>query len=161
MAREGFEAPALFSGSKAADFPEPTRTRKPSTAALRIPGDHVRVTRLVAEDGQSIIGREVLNVDLAAIAETFGLSGVVGPAPDQIGDLVLASGKPLGLASHDPLTVKRALVGGEQRLELTGFSPDRLDWYKNKGCFTEIIRYRTRLFVPVSGASLVLPALAA
>ena len=36
LAREGFEAPALFSGSKAADFPEPTRTRKPSTAALRI-----------------------------------------------------------------------------------------------------------------------------
>ncbi|WPZ03193.1 strawberry notch family protein [Blastomonas marina] len=127
----------------------------------RLPGDHVRVTRLVAEDGQSIIGREVLDIDLAAIADTFGLSGVTGPAPDQIGDLVLASGKPLGLASHDPLTVKRSLVGGEQRLELIGFSPDRLDWYKNKGCFTEIIRYRTRLFVPASKASSVLPALAA
>lgn len=127
----------------------------------RLPGDHVRVTRLVAEDGQSIIGREVLDVDLAAIADTFGLSGVTGPAVEQIGDLVLASGKPLGLASHDPLTVKRSLVGGEQRLELTGFSPDRLDWYKGKGCFTEIIRYRTRLFVPVSRASSVLPALAA
>nr|WP_239806580.1 hypothetical protein [Croceicoccus hydrothermalis] len=57
--------------------------------------------------------------------------------------------------------MKRSLVGGEQRLELTGFSPDRLDWYKGKGCFTEIIRYRTRLFVPVSAASSVLPALAA
>lgn len=127
----------------------------------RLPGDHVRVTRLVAEDGQSIIGREVLDVDLAAIAESFGLSGVAGPSPDKIGDLVIASGKPLGLASHDPITVKRSLVGGEQRLELTGFSPDRLDWYKGKGCFTEIIRYRTRLFVPVSRASSVLPALAA
>jgi len=127
----------------------------------RLPGDHVRVTRLVAEDGQSIIGREVLDIDLAAIAETFGLSGVTGPAPDQIGELVIARGKPLGLASHDALTVKRSLVGGEQRLELTGFSPDRLDWYKGKGCFTEIIRYRTRLFVPVSRASSVLPALAA
>jgi hypothetical protein len=126
----------------------------------RLPGDHVRVTRLVAEDGQSIIGREVLDIDLAAIAETFGLSGVAGPAPDQIGDLVLASGKPLGLASHDPLTVKRSLVGGEQRLELTGFSPDRLDWYKGKGCFTEIIRYRTRLFMPASIASQILPRIA-
>ena len=57
--------------------------------------------------------------------------------------------------------MKRSLVGGEQRLELIGFSPDRLDWYKNKGCFTEIIRYRTRLFVPASKASSVLPALAA
>lgn len=126
----------------------------------RLPSDHTRVTRLVAEDGQSIIGREVLDVDLAAISETFGLSGVTGPTPDQISDLVITSGKPLCLASHDPLTVKRSLVGGEQRLELTGFSPDRLDWYKGKGCFTEIIRYRTRLFVPVSRASSVLPALA-
>ena len=122
----------------------------------RLPGDHVRVTRLVTEDGQSIIGREVLDIDLAAIAETFGLSGVTGPSAEQIGDLVLASGKPLCLASHDPLTVKRSLVGGEQRLELTGFSPDRLDWYKGKGCFTEIIRYRTRLFVAASRASEIL-----
>ncbi|OZA91489.1 MAG: methylase, partial [Erythrobacter sp. 34-65-8] len=94
----------------------------------RLPGDHVRVTRLVAEDGQSIIGREVLDIDLAAIADTFGLSGVTGPSAEQIGALVIASGKPLGLASHDPLTVTRSLVGGEQRLELIGFSPDRLDW---------------------------------
>ena len=127
----------------------------------RLPGDHVRVTRLVAEDGQSIIGREVLDIDLAKIAETFGLVAVTGPAPDELGKLVLASGTPQPLASHDALMVKRSLVGGEQRLELTGYAPDRLDWYKTKGCFTEIIRYRTRLFVPVSKASSVLPALAA
>jgi len=36
LAHEGFEAPALFSGSATADFCEPTRTRKPSAAALRI-----------------------------------------------------------------------------------------------------------------------------
>jgi hypothetical protein len=127
----------------------------------RLPGDHVRVTRLVAEDGQSIIGREVLDIDLATIAETFGLAAVAGPAPDELGKLVLASGTPQPLAGHDALMVKRSLVGGEQRLELTGYAPDRLDWYKTKGCFTEIIRYRTRLFVPVSKASSVLPALAA
>ena len=36
LAREGFEAPALFSGSTTTDLPEPTRTRTPSAAALRI-----------------------------------------------------------------------------------------------------------------------------
>ena len=36
LAREGFEAPALFSGSAIADRPEPTRARRPSAAALRI-----------------------------------------------------------------------------------------------------------------------------
>lgn len=36
LAREGFEAPALFSGSATTEGPEPTRTRKPSAAALSI-----------------------------------------------------------------------------------------------------------------------------
>lgn len=36
LAREGFEAPALFSGSSTFDHPEPTRIRKPSAVALRI-----------------------------------------------------------------------------------------------------------------------------
>lgn len=126
----------------------------------RLPGDHVHVTRLVAEDGSAIIGREVADIDLAKLAETFGLSGITGPAANELGALVLESGAPHPLSSHDALTIKRSLVGGDQRLELTGFSPDRLDWYKAKGCFTEIIRYRTRLFVPVSRASIILPVLA-
>jgi putative DNA primase/helicase len=36
LAREGFEAPALFSGSATINEPESTSTRKPSAAALRI-----------------------------------------------------------------------------------------------------------------------------
>ncbi|WP_162829760.1 DUF7146 domain-containing protein [Novosphingobium pentaromativorans] len=36
LAREGFEAPALFSGSATSNEPESTSTRKPSAAALRI-----------------------------------------------------------------------------------------------------------------------------
>lgn len=36
LAREGFEAPALFSGSATTNEPESTSTRKPSAVALRI-----------------------------------------------------------------------------------------------------------------------------
>lgn len=36
LAREGFEGPALFSGSATTNDPEPTSSRKPSAAALRI-----------------------------------------------------------------------------------------------------------------------------
>ncbi len=127
----------------------------------RLPGDHIRVTRLVATDGQSFIGREVAAADLTAIAETFGLGETALPSPQELADLVLASGKPQPLHSYDRLTVKRSLVGGEQRIELTGFEPRRLDWYKARGCFTEIIRYRTRLFVPVSGTPEILRKMAA
>ena len=52
--------------------------------------------------------------------------------------------------------MKRSLVNGVQRLELIGWSIERLEWYKAQGCFTEIIRYRTRLFVPVSEAAAIL-----
>lgn len=40
------------------------------------------------------------------------------------------------------------------RLELAGFTPARLAWYKAQGCFTDIIRYRT--LVPVDRAAAVL-----
>ena len=55
--------------------------------------------------------------------------------------------------------LKRALVNGNQRLELAGFGAARLAWYKAQGCFTEIIRYQTRLFVPVDRAAEVLARL--
>ena len=126
----------------------------------RLPGDHVRVTRIVSADGTSIIGREVVAADIAKVSQTFGLENPVLPAPGELAALVLSSGTAQTLQSHDPLTVKRSLVGGEQRIELTGFAPDRLEWYKAKGCFTEIIRYRTRLFVPVADGPAILEALA-
>ena len=64
------------------------------------------------------------------------------------------------LAGREKLMVKRSLVNGSQRLELTGWSVARLDWYKAQGCFTEIIRYQTRLFVPIEGAASVISRLA-
>ena len=60
----------------------------------------------------------------------------------------------------EALTLKRSLVNGAQRLELAGWSAARLDWYKAQGCFTEIIRYQTRLFVPTASAAVVLARLA-
>ena len=63
-------------------------------------------------------------------------------------------------AGREKLMVKRSLVNGSQRLELTGWSSARLEWYKAQGCFIEIIRYQTRLFVPLEGAAGVIARLA-
>ena len=60
---------------------------------------------------------------------------------------------------REALTLKRSLVNGAQRLELVGWSAARLDWYKAQGCFTEIIRYQTRLFVPAARAVEILERL--
>ena len=50
------------------------------------------------------------------------------------------------------LRLKRALVAGDQRLELLDWKPEALPHLKAAGCFTEIIQHRTRLFVPPSRA---------
>ena len=127
----------------------------------KLPGDYIRVTRIATGDGRSVIGREVSELDLSDLSRAFGLDLEQQVQPDKIANLVMQSGKAVTFNGHDALTAKRSLVNGSQRLELTGFAAERLDWYKSKGCFTEIIRYRTRLFVPVNDAAQILRKLAA
>ena len=45
------------------------------------------------------------------------------------------------------LTLVTARVNGSRRIELKGYDPARLDWYKSLGLFSEVIAYKTRLFV--------------
>lgn len=72
---------------------------------------------------------------------------------------VLATGRSVEIGGGEQLTLKRSLVNGRQRLELTGWSAARLDWYKAQGCFTEIIRYQTRLFVPLGDGGSIISSL--
>jgi hypothetical protein len=122
----------------------------------KLPEEHVQVVRIAAADGRSLLGREIPAVFLGALGERLGLDiGVVVP-PEELAKAVLRSGRPMKLRGPDELTLRRSLVGGAQRLELEGYDGARLAWYKAQGCFTEIIRYRTRLFVPVDEATTVL-----
>ena len=57
----------------------------------------------------------------------------------------------MSIKAREMLMLERSLVNGAQRLELTGWTASRLDWYKAQGCFTEIIRFQTRLFIPLDG----------
>jgi predicted RNA methylase len=123
--------------------------------------DHVQVIRIASADGFTLLGREVAPSEIARLGERLGIDIPLGLGPADIAASVMANGRPLPVASAEPLALKRALVGGEQRLELTGFSAARLGWYKAQGCFTAIIRYQTRLFVPVDRAAEVLAKVSA
>lgn len=118
----------------------------------KLPSDHVRVSRICAANGRSLLGREVPVHCVTDLCRALGLEGGHNLAADQVVQAVLAAGRPMQLEGPEHLTLKRSLVNGSQRLELTGWSAARLDWYKAQGCFTEIIRYQTRLFVPVGAA---------
>ena len=126
----------------------------------KLPDDHVQVIRIAADDGRSLLGREIPTASLAELGAKLGLNISLDVAADELAATVLRTGKPLPFRGVDALILKRSLVNGSQRLELAGYAPARLAWYKAQGCFTEIIRYQTRLFVPVDRAADVLATLA-
>ncbi|WP_353226684.1 strawberry notch-like NTP hydrolase domain-containing protein [Novosphingobium sp.] len=118
----------------------------------KLPKDHVRVSRISASDGRSLLGREVPLHAVGDICTTLGLDALPEIAPESLVAAVLTSGRAMSVRARETLSLKRSLVNGAQRLELTGWSASRLDWYKAQGCFTEIIRFQTRLFIPIDGA---------
>ena len=122
----------------------------------KLPADHVRVSRISASDGRSLLGREVPLHAVAEICGALGLDAAPSIAPDELVRAVLTSGRPMAVKAREALMLQRRLVNSSHRLELTGWSASRLDWYKAQGCFTEIIRFQTRLFVPLEGAVVVL-----
>ena len=124
-----------------------------------LPSDYVRVSRICASNGRSLLGREVPLHCVPEICRALGLEHGRTISADDIVQTVLATGRPMEVKGREPLMLKRSLVNGGQRLELTGWSAARLDWYKAQGCFTEIIRYQTRLFVPLSQGSSIISKL--
>ena len=125
----------------------------------KLPSDYVRVSRISARDGRSLLGREVPLHCVPQLCQALGLEDEHAFSAEQIVDAVLTGGRPMQVKGREALTLKRSLVNGTQRLELAGWSAARLDWYKAQGCFTEIIRYQTRLFVPTTGAAGILARL--
>lgn len=126
----------------------------------KLPSDFVRVSRISAADGRSLLGREVPLHCVPELCRALGLEREQTLSADDIVQTVLATGRPMEFAGREQLMAKRSLVNGSQRIELTGWSVARLDWYKAQGCFTEIIRYQTRLFVPIERAASVIARLA-
>ena len=125
----------------------------------KLPSNFVRVSRISAIDGRSLLGREVPAHCVPELCQALGLERQQTLSVGDIVQTVLATGRALEFAGRERVMVKRSLVNGSQRIELTRWSAARLDWYKAQGCFTEIVRYQTRLFVPIDGAANILAKL--
>ena len=124
-----------------------------------LPDELAQVVRVVDDAGQSLLGRQIPALALPELAQRFGFDAPVIGSEDVV-RAVLDGGRIMPVRAGQPLQLKRSLVGGSQRLELTGFEPARLPELKALGCFVEIIRYQTRLFVPVPRAAEIVAALA-
>jgi predicted RNA methylase len=110
----------------------------------RLPAEGCRVYRLQTDEGERVIGRLVSPAWVsAAVAD--------GTAPaisaEEAWAAVLERGAVLHLA--DGLQVRRAMVMGAHRVELSGFGDGTVDRLKALGLTSEIIAWRLRLFLPV------------
>ncbi|WP_292962808.1 strawberry notch-like NTP hydrolase domain-containing protein [Novosphingobium sp. UBA1939] len=123
-------------------------------------GDEAQVRRLVTQDGRSLLGRIVPAGTVNALLDKLGLGGAVQLTTQEIVEAAL-SGKVVPIDARQGLSLRRSRVNGEARLEILGFEARALPALKAKGCFTEIIQFRTRLFLPVNDADRIVGEIAA
>ena len=90
----------------------------------------------------------------------LGLDGAIALSASDIIGAALA-GKVVPIDAARGLSLKRARVNGEQRLEVIGFDPRGLASWKARGAYTEVIQFQTRLFLPVQVADQVIAEMAA
>ena len=119
----------------------------------RLPTENMRIYRLQTEDGERAIGRMVTQDQLANVYAALGLDCTVELTATEIFDAVLERGQSLPLSGG--LTLRRSRVMSAYRLELAGYNAAALESYKAMGCFTEIISWATRLFVPTDDTHVV------
>lgn len=112
----------------------------------RLPADNMRIYRLQAEDGERAIGRLVSQEQLINVYARLGLDNDVQMEPDEVLHAVMETRATLSLVNGFQL--RRSLVMGQPRLEVIGATGAILSELKAMGCFTEVIQWKTRVFLP-------------
>lgn len=123
-----------------------------------LPIEYLEVRRIVDEEGRSWLGRIVHELDVANLLQKFDITSSVELSEQAI---LKALGEHRTIPIKQPFeaTIKSSRVANEQRYEIVGAPVDQLPWLKSIGCFTEIISFRTRVFIPTTAANDVLAAL--
>ena len=120
-----------------------------------LPSDHLVVNRVVDGEGRSWLGRLVFEKDVVPLLDKLDLDGIGALGPADIATAVRQGGN-VDLKAPFAMTVRSSRVNGQRRVEIVGAPPEQLAWLKSKGCFTEVIQYRTRVFVPSDRAEAVI-----
>lgn len=124
----------------------------------RMTAHNCRVYRLQTDDGERLIGRQLHPAELSGFCAALGLEGRPELSPAEAWTMLRAGRVVLHLA--DGLSVRRATVMHEARIELSGFTSGMVDRLKTQGLMAEIIAWKLRLFVPNSdGGAAILAGL--
>ena len=112
----------------------------------RLPDESMRVRRLVADDGEHLIGRVLGPAELGDFRAALGLDGGPGLTAAEVHDEIMERGASFPLANGWKLARRRLM--GANRIEIEGPADGDTDTLKRMGCIAEIVSWRTRLFAP-------------
>ena len=126
----------------------------------KLPQDDVRVWRIDDAAGTSILGRIVMPTALEKLESAFGLESSIKLTPDELIEAARGGDGALIPGLHGARLVS-TMVNSSRRFEVRDFQPQDREWLKARGLFSEVIQYKTRLFLPVEKADEVLAAIIA
>ena len=112
----------------------------------RLPGENMRVRRLATDAGESLLGRVLTPEQAHAFRDAFGLAGGPVMSSAEMHEAILTRGASFDLANGWRLARRRLM--GAVRVEIEGPADGDLAALKRMGCATEIVSWRTRVFVP-------------
>ena len=112
----------------------------------RLPDESMRVRRLVADDGEHLIGRVLGPAEVSDFRAALGLDGGPGLTVAEVHDEILKCGASFHLSNGWKLARRRLM--GAFRIEVEGPDDSDTDALKRMGCVAEIVSWRTRLFAP-------------
>ena len=120
--------------------------------------DLVQVWRITDTSGTSHLARIIAEAGLGELAKSLGVTIATDVNVPALVAALERGDAHVVLPGTD-LTLVTARINGSRRTEVKRYDPARLDWYKSLGLFTEIVAYKTRLFVPETRLSNVIDAL--
>ena len=109
-----------------------------------IPTTNERIYRVTPDGATAMIGRTLSEEGTAALRARFLVSNP--QTPQEMLTAALGTTVPVDLGRG--LTLTRRRVAGEMRLELGGADRGMIEGLKAMGCFTEIISFQLRVFLP-------------
>ena len=116
----------------------------------RVPDRNMRVRRLTADSGEHMIGRVLGPAEVVEFRNALGLAGGPGLTPAELFGQVMDRGAafPLATGGDRAWRLARRSLMGAPRLEIEGPADGDVGTLKRMGCASEIVSWRTRVFVP-------------
>jgi hypothetical protein len=113
----------------------------------RINTSSMRVWRMQTDDGQNLLGRMIPAEHIGHVYRNLGLDEPQ-LSPEDAYKAVHEHKETVNLGRWK---LRSSQISGQRRLEVIGFnSKAESDLLKTYGCFSEIIQWRLRLFVPAN-----------